>query len=89
MEKMGTAESELDELFGQKKRVKNPLVPMGALMTAGVLTAGLISFRQGNSNLGQKLMRAPVVAQGATVALMVGTAYYYGETFTRKDTWPQ
>ncbi|KAI3970528.1 hypothetical protein MKX01_024175 [Papaver californicum] len=86
MEKMGTAESELDALFRKKKRVKSPLVPMGALMTAGVLTAGLISFRQGNSNLGQKLMRARVVAQGATVAFMVGTAYYYGENFTRKNT---
>lgn len=53
----------------------------GAFMTAGVLTAGLISFRQGNSHLGQKLMRARVVVQGATVALMVGTAYYYGEKF--------
>lgn len=51
----------------------------GALMTAGVLTAGLISFRQGNSQLGQLLMRTRVVAQGATVALMVGTAYYYGD----------
>jgi len=51
----------------------------GALVTAGVLTAGLISFRQGNSQLGQKLMRARVVVQGATVALMVGTAFYYGE----------
>lgn len=50
-------------------------------MTAGVLTAGLISFKQGNSLLGQKLMRARVVVQGATVALMVGTAYYYGENF--------
>ncbi|KAK6920748.1 Hypoxia induced protein, domain [Dillenia turbinata] len=55
----------------------------GALLTAGVLTAGLISFRQGNSQLGQKLMRARVVVQGATVALMVGTAYYYGETFKK------
>lgn len=52
---------------------------VGALITAGVLTAGLISFRNGNSNLGQKLMRARVVVQGATVALMVGTAYYYGD----------
>lgn len=51
----------------------------GALMTAGVLTAGLLSFRQGNSRLGQLLMRARVVVQGATVALMVGTAHYYGE----------
>ncbi|KAH1248754.1 RING-H2 finger protein ATL48 [Glycine max] len=53
--------------------------PTSALVTAGVLTAGLISFRQGNSQLGQKLMRARVVVQGATVALMVGTAFYYGE----------
>ncbi|CAI0398776.1 unnamed protein product [Linum tenue] len=48
-------------------------------MTAGVLTAGLVSFRRGNSQLGQKLMRARVVVQGATVALMVGTAVYYGQ----------
>lgn len=51
----------------------------GALVTAGVLTAGLISFRYGNSQLGQKLMRARVIAQGATVALMIGSAYYYGD----------
>ncbi|CAN6195761.1 unnamed protein product, partial [Urochloa humidicola] len=62
-----------------KKPVKNPFVPIGALVTAGVLTAGLISFRYGNSRLGQKLMRARVVAQGATVALMIGSAYYYGD----------
>ncbi|XP_051139572.1 RING-H2 finger protein ATL48-like [Andrographis paniculata] len=76
---MGTINSELDSLIEGKKRVRNPLVPIGALMTAGVLTAGLISFKQGNSRLGQKLMRARVVVQGATVAVMVGTAYYYGD----------
>ncbi|XP_026661593.1 RING-H2 finger protein ATL48-like [Phoenix dactylifera] len=79
MEKMGAADSQLEDLFEQKKPVRNPLVPVGALLTAGVLTAGLISFRQGNSQLGQKLMRARVVVQGATVALMVGSAYYYGD----------
>ncbi|KAJ7945898.1 RING-H2 finger protein ATL48 [Quillaja saponaria] len=76
---MGSSEPSLEELLEDKKRKRNPLVPLGALITAGVLTAGLISFRQGNSHLGQKLMRARVVVQGATVALMVGTAYYYGE----------
>ncbi|KAF3437070.1 hypothetical protein FNV43_RR19823 [Rhamnella rubrinervis] len=79
MEKVGTAEPNFEEFSEEKKRVRNPLVPIGAFVTAGVLTAGLISFRQGNSHLGQKLMRARVVVQGATVALMVGTAYYYGE----------
>ncbi|VFQ91932.1 unnamed protein product [Cuscuta campestris] len=80
---MGSADHGMEALFDDKKRARNPLVPIGALVTAGVLTAGLISFRQGNSKLGQKLMRARVVAQGATVALMVGTAYYYGDNFKR------
>ncbi|KAJ6374245.1 hypothetical protein OIU78_029869 [Salix suchowensis] len=67
---MGTAEPNFEQLFEEKKRARNPLVPIGALVTAGVLTAGLISFRRGNSQLGQVLMRARVVVQGATVALM-------------------
>nr|XP_018684116.1 PREDICTED: RING-H2 finger protein ATL48-like isoform X2 [Musa acuminata subsp. malaccensis] len=70
MEKMGAADAQIEDLFVSKKPIKNPLVPIG-----------LVSFRQGNSQLGQKLMRARVVFQGATVALMVGSAYYYGETF--------
>ncbi|GMN45837.1 hypothetical protein TIFTF001_015030 [Ficus carica] len=76
---MVSAEPDFEDFLAEKKRVRNPLVPVGALLTAGVLTAGLISFRQGNSQLGQVLMRARVVVQGATVALMVGTAYYYGD----------
>jgi len=38
-----------DFLEQGKKRVKNPFIPIGALVIAGVLTTGLISFRQGNS----------------------------------------
>ncbi|XP_058733533.1 RING-H2 finger protein ATL48-like [Vicia villosa] len=75
---MGSSEPGFEDFLQDKKR-RNPFVPVGAFITAGVLTAGLISFRQGNSQLGQKLMRARVVVQGATVALMVGTAYYYGD----------
>ncbi|CAL2261510.1 unnamed protein product [Prunus armeniaca] len=81
---MEKVEPTLEVFYEEKKRVKNPWVPVGALLTAGVLTAGLISFRQGNSQLGQKLMRARVVAQGGTVALMVGSAYYYGENPWKK-----
>ncbi|CAL0306824.1 unnamed protein product [Lupinus luteus] len=76
---MGSSEPTLDDLLQDSKRKRNPFVPLGALVTAGVLTAGLISFKRGNSHLGQQLMRARVVVQGATVALMVGTAYYYGD----------
>ncbi|MQL78231.1 hypothetical protein Taro_010627 [Colocasia esculenta] len=43
----------------------------------------VITFRQGNSHLGQKLMRARVVVLGTTVALTVGSAYYYGENVKR------
>ncbi|WZZ80987.1 hypothetical protein YC2023_101559 [Brassica napus] len=107
---MSGIEPDMEDLFQEKKRVRNPLVPLGlsslshlsfdlvcqiehffsnpaiegALATAGVLTAGLISFRRGNSQLGQVLMRARVVVQGATVALMVGTAYYYGDNPWKK-----
>ncbi|KAH7674456.1 Hypoxia induced protein domain-containing protein [Dioscorea alata] len=70
MEKMGVAEPQLEDLFKQKKHARNPLVPIG-----------LISFRQGKSQLRQKIMRAHVVTQGATVALIFGSAYYYGDQF--------
>ncbi|KAK9117155.1 hypothetical protein Sjap_016102 [Stephania japonica] len=87
MEKMGAAESDLkaystrksasETLSSQSVTTQLRVAEWckyrmrGAFITAGVLTAGLISFRQGNSQLGQKLMRARVVVQGATVALMV------------------
>ncbi|CAI9099705.1 OLC1v1036565C1 [Oldenlandia corymbosa var. corymbosa] len=48
----------------------------GAFIKVGVLTAGLISFWPGNSQLGQKLMRARVVLQSATTAIMVGVAWW-------------
>ncbi|XP_006340323.1 RING-H2 finger protein ATL48-like [Solanum tuberosum] len=80
---MGSTDSELDSIFQDKKRHRNRLVPIGAFLTAGVLTAGLISFKRGNSQLGQQLMRARVLVQGGTVALMVGSAYYYGDNFKR------
>ncbi|XP_048445391.1 uncharacterized protein LOC125479712 [Pyrus x bretschneideri] len=86
MEKMSEVDPTLEVFYEEKKRVRNPWVPVGAMLTAGVLTAGLISFRQGNSQLGQKLMRARVVVQGATVALMVGSAYYYGENPWKKSS---
>eukprot|EP00891_Asterochloris_glomerata_P005701 jgi/Astpho2/5701/Aster-x1313 len=35
---------------------------------------GLIAFRQGNQQLSQMMMRGRVIAQGATVAIMAGTA---------------
>ncbi|KAF8010896.1 hypothetical protein BT93_J1513 [Corymbia citriodora subsp. variegata] len=42
----GTADSEVDQkLFDRRRRAQNPLVPIGAFVTAGVLAAGLMSFQ--------------------------------------------
>lgn len=72
---MAPAEAAMDgdDMFGPKKDIRNPFVLVGAIATAGVLVAGLVAFKQGNTNLSQNLMRTRVLFQGATVALMVGT----------------
>jgi len=53
---------------------RSPLVLVGAATTAAVLFGGLVSFRSGNFNLSQRMMRYRVLAQGATVGLMVATS---------------
>ncbi|NWX84953.1 HIG2A protein, partial [Nothoprocta ornata] len=44
----------------------------GCLCTAAVLAWGLVSFKKGNVQRSQLLMRARVVAQGFTVAALLG-----------------
>lgn len=46
----------------------------GALGTAAVLAGGLVAFKKGNKQLSQTMMRARIIAQGATVAVMLGTS---------------
>jgi len=46
----------------------------GALVTGAILGAGLVAFKTGNKSMSQHMMRARVLAQGATVALMLGTS---------------
>ncbi|KAG0580892.1 hypothetical protein M758_4G210800 [Ceratodon purpureus] len=69
-----------EDMFSNKKEHRNPLVLCGAIATAGVLLAGLVSFKQGNYNRSQMFMRARVGFQAATVALMVGTVALQGKT---------
>jgi len=64
-----------NEMF--PKRERNPLVLLGAVTTAGVLIGGLAAFKRGNSVLSQQMMRARVMFQGATVALMVTSSGAY------------
>ena len=59
----------------------------GCLMTAGILGTGLYTFSRGSkfSKQSQMAMRARVIAQGATVVmLMVGTLAYNREKDTVK-----
>jgi hypothetical protein len=58
-----------------KRAIKsNPFVPLGALITAGVLARGLFAMKQKDTVTSQAMMRWRVGAQGVTVlALVIGT----------------
>lgn len=50
---------------------QQPLVPLFAAATAGVLGYGLLSFKGGDISASQRAMRFRVLAQGACVGAMV------------------
>ena len=65
--------SKNETFFGKfwSKAKQDPLVPIGLLATVGVLGGGLYTMVLGTSpQLGQKFMRARVLAQGATVVML-------------------
>ncbi|NWQ99497.1 HIG2A protein, partial [Paradoxornis webbianus] len=49
-----------------------PSFPAGCLCTVGILTYGVICFKKGNTRRSQLMMRARVLAQGLTIASVVG-----------------
>lgn len=55
-----------------RKTKENPLVPIGLLATVAILVNGVRSMTKGDRQMSQKMMRARVVAQGFTVAALVG-----------------
>jgi len=59
------------EKFTRKLKA-NPLVPIGCLLTAGALSVGLWSFKSGKAGTSQRMMRLRVLAQGFTVAALIG-----------------
>lgn len=61
----------------KEKTKRNPFVPLFAMATFGTLVAGLAAFHRKNASLSQRLMRARVIAQGATVASMVGGGLHH------------
>lgn len=58
---------------------KNPFVPAGAMLTAGVLFGGLVAFKKGNAGLSQRLMRARIFAQGGTLAVLAASVATVGK----------
>ena len=54
---------------------KHPLVPIGAGVTAAVLMAGLMAFNRGSQVWSQRMMRARVFAQGATLVVIAHSVY--------------
>jgi len=68
---MAYEETNKDKLW--RKMGENPLIPTGAAVTCGVLAVGIFSFATKRAKLSQIMMRARVVAQGFTIACMVGT----------------
>ncbi|CAM9703035.1 unnamed protein product [Phaeothamnion confervicola] len=55
----------------QRKAKDDPFVPIGAFATIAFLGSGLYAFQKGHQRLSQKLMRGRVLAQGATVAVLM------------------
>ena len=78
--KLKSFSDELEETQGKRmERLKklakyNPLVPLGCLVTVGVLGNGLFAMKNKDKNKSQRMMRYRVAAQGVTViALVIGT----------------
>jgi len=60
----------------------------GCLITTGCLVSGLMGFVAGDSKHMQRMMRARVVAQGLTVAAMMGGLIYAAYKKERKRPAP-
>ena len=60
---------------------QNPFVPIGVLVTVGILGNGLFAMKNKDKHKSQRMMRYRVAAQGFTViALVIGTMatqYFY------------
>uniref|UniRef100_A0A8R1DLK2 HIG1 domain-containing protein n=1 Tax=Caenorhabditis japonica TaxID=281687 RepID=A0A8R1DLK2_CAEJA len=61
-----------------QKALNNPLVPIGMLTTVGCLVGMMVSTLRRSSRDAQYFMRGRVVAQGLTIAAMVGGAVMFG-----------
>lgn len=64
--------------LGSAQASSSPAAPgcAGAVVTGGVLMGGLVAFKNNKAALAQQFMRARVIAQGVTVAIMASSGGY-------------
>ncbi|KUI70091.1 Respiratory supercomplex factor 1, mitochondrial [Cytospora mali] len=79
-------ESGFQKVLGRMKR--EPLVPIGCLITVAAFTNAYRAMRKGDHHQVQRMFRARVIAQGFTVAAMVAGGLYFGaERHKERENW--
>ncbi|KAI0943131.1 hypothetical protein AcV7_002364 [Taiwanofungus camphoratus] len=68
-----------------RKFKEQPLVPIGAALTTVALVTAMVKMRRGESKAMNYWLRARVVAQGFTIAAIVGGSYAYGQTRQQQE----
>ncbi|KAJ8082034.1 Respiratory supercomplex factor 1, mitochondrial [Marasmius tenuissimus] len=79
----GFSERRFTETYGEKairKCKENPIVPLGALATAGALIMASVRLRGGTSKQFQTWLRARVVFQTLTIVAVCGGVYQFGQS---------
>lgn len=79
-------ESGLQKVLGRMKR--EPLVPLGCLLTVAAFTNAYRAMRRGDHHQVQRMFRARVAAQAFTVVAMVAGGLYFGaERAQEREAW--
>ncbi|PSR88758.1 hypoxia induced protein conserved region-domain-containing protein [Coniella lustricola] len=81
-------ESGLQKVLRRMK--KEPLVPLGCLLTVAAFTNAYRAMRKGDHHQVQRMFRARVLAQGFTIVAMVAGGLYFGaERHKEREMWKQ
>ncbi|KAK0713869.1 hypoxia induced protein conserved region-domain-containing protein [Lasiosphaeria miniovina] len=67
-----------------KKLKREPLIPIGCLLTVAAFTGAYRASRRGDHHQVQRMFRARIAAQGFTIVAIVAGGIYYSEDRERK-----
>ncbi len=77
-----------DHMEKMKRAIKsNPFVPIGCLITVGVLTKGLLAMKNKDVAKSQAMMRYRVAAQGCTLVALIAGTFITQLIYTPSDDW--